>query len=261
MDCQKILWIFDLDDTLFWNERCFSRAFIAFYKYLESEVIRHRALPFAGRIARQVETISQAMLEEVNPQTGEIYGVTIERFPTALTRCYEQLCHQFRMQYDESVARCVYNIGMRAFEPRYYRRLGLAPGAEATLNALQEYGDALTLLTRGDPRCQAEKILALQLNRWFGRNAIYIKMKKTPDVFNEISAQFSTHIVVSVGNAYKWDVVPALEANCFGIYIPGETWAGEEYDGPLAQTEKLFVVDEISDVVGTREIILARANN
>lgn len=255
----KILWIFDLDDTLFWNERCFSRAFVLFYEYMALRVMPHRSLPYISRIAEKTEEISTELLSEISPYTGKPFGVSIERFPETLVRCYKWLCDLTHVVVDEFTAFEVYRIGTMAFDTKYFEELGLAPRVSEVLDELQARGDALVLLTRGDPRSQREKISVLGLDKWFAVDDTYMVGEKTPDIFRDISSRFPDCVAVSVGNAYKWDIAPALEAGIFGMYIPAESWRGEENDMPITASERFMEAHEISHVLSIRDRIIKMA--
>jgi putative hydrolase of the HAD superfamily len=106
------------------------------------------------------------------------------------------------------------------------------PHARETLEALA--GDyRLVLITKGDLFDQERKLAASGLGELF--DAVEIVSDKTTATYRRI---FSRHgdgpeRAMMVGNSLKSDVVPAIEAGGWGVFVPHElTWVLEHADEP-----------------------------
>lgn len=239
------VFIFDLDDTLMWNEYTYSLAFEKFYSFLMRAW--KRRIPYIGSVARLAEDLNALMVKEINPATGKEYGFSMDRFPSSLVRCYKALCETGYGVYDEKIAHCIYGIGMTAFDSKNYKKHGFAPWARYALNFLRKQNDVLILVTKGDPRVQQRKIDALCLERWFSE--IHIVENKPPELFAEFRNRFSGTAVLSVGNSFSSDIKPALQAGVKGIFIPYYTWKAESIDREGYDQSSLIVLQSIKQIV------------
>ncbi|MDE1970611.1 MAG: hypothetical protein KGI50_03475 [Patescibacteria group bacterium] len=221
---RKICWVFDLDDTLIWTSYAYSVAFEVFYNYL-LKLYKHRLLEIRtlGTIS---EKIDLGLREEINPALMIPYGYTRHRFPESLVRTYRWLCAQGFGNVNELVLQRVRDIGYSAFDPLRYQEQGLVEGGGEVLDFLVARGDALILITKGDELVQKTKIDMLNLDRWFGAE-IHITHSKTEQEFRALQERYPDHTLISVGNSFQSDIVPALQAGAYGLYIPYYTWAAE----------------------------------
>ena len=244
----KRVFVWDLDDTLIWTSWAYSRAFGEFYEYMlqlyDYRLIELRTL---GTIS---EDIDKNLVKEVNPETDKPYGYSMHRFPASLVKTYEWLCEHGYAKYQEAVARRARVIGMTAFDPLGYKKQGLVKGAEETLDFIKKQGDIQVLVTKGEQIVQESKIVNTNLDRWFGDNIRIVDTKDT-DMFREVQTRFPGSPVFSVGNSYRSDIVPALEAGVYGIFIPYYTWLGEKPPGDEEiNTVRVFKIDQITDIIG-----------
>lgn len=221
---RKKVFIFDLDDTLMWNEYTYSLAFMNFYTFLMN--LWGKRIPYMGSVAKRAEEITYDMVTEINSATGAPYGFTMERFPLSLVRTYQELCEKRFGTFDQAIADQVYEIGLTFCDPQNYAAQGLVPGAVDVLNFLNKQGDALILITKGDPRVQQRKIDALEVHRFFAE--VTIVDNKTSETFSQYAARFPRHRFWSVGNSFYSDIQPAMQAGFGGIYIPCYTWKVEQ---------------------------------
>lgn len=241
----KKVFIFDLDDTLIWTNFAYGLAFIKLYFFLMK--IWKRRVPSYGPLARWLEDASVALAREINPGTGRCFGFDMERFPTAFVRCYEKLCQQGFGEYESKTAEKIYRIGLSAFDIQTYRKGGLVPGAKSVLNFLHQKKDILILMTKGDPRVQANKIKALKLKRWFSE--VHVVDRKTAEHFAQFRKRFPENQIFSVGNVFAADIKPAFDAGIKGILIPCYTWEGEQKSRKDTSLAEAFVVPSIRDIV------------
>ena len=107
------------------------------------------------------------------------------------------------------------------------------PGVPEALAALSE-GYRLVLITKGDLIHQENKVAASGLGDLF--QAVEIVSEKDTDTYRRVFARHGTgpDEAVMAGNSMKSDVLPALEAGCWGAYIPYHiTWAHEVAEPPM----------------------------
>lgn len=125
------------------------------------------------------------------------------------------------------------------------------PYAEAALQALAgRY--RLVLITKGDLFDQERKIAQSGLADMF--DAIEIVSDKSPATYQRI---FSRHghgpeKAMMIGNSLKSDVVPAIEAGSWGVYVPHDlTWVLEHVDTPNANPRfrELAHLGELPDLL------------
>lgn len=91
----------------------------------------------------------------------------------------------------------------------------------------------IVLITKGDLLHQERKLAQSGLGDLF--HAVEIVSDKTAQIYASIFARHGTgpEQALMVGNSLKSDVVPALQAGGFGVYVPhGLTWALEAADEP-----------------------------
>jgi putative hydrolase of the HAD superfamily len=108
----------------------------------------------------------------------------------------------------------------------------LLPHARDAVQALAaDY--RIVLITKGDLLHQERKLAQSGLGDLF--NAVEIVSDKTAASYRTIFARHGTGAdqALMVGNSLKSDVLPAIEAGGFGVYVPhGLTWALEAAEEP-----------------------------
>ena len=112
----------------------------------------------------------------------------------------------------------------------------------------------LVLITKGDLFDQERKLAQSGLGELF--DAVEIVSDKRAVTYARIFARHGDGPEQSmmVGNSLKSDVVPAIEAGCWGIHVPHEmTWALEHEEPPLHASRFRQIVDlgELPDIVET----------
>ena len=126
-------------------------------------------------------------------------------------------------------------------------------GVHETLEALAS-SYRLILITKGDLFDQERKLAQSGLGDFF--NAIEIVSDKNADTYTRI---FSRHgdgpeQAMMVGNSLKSDVIPALAAGAWGIFVPHPlTWAHEHAEPPVAEPR----FRELTDLLGLPALITA----
>lgn len=215
------LFVFDLDDTLIDNVHDYTEPILDSIKII-IQALGSKA-PHVTKLITIEHEIDARRVHEINPETGKEFLYCMERFPGSQVETYREICQQIGVDPNPAVEAELYQTGMQAFDESRYRR-NIKPGAKVVLDFLHDQGDTLVLLSKGDPRVQEKKLVAL---RQAGLNCftkVLVVDTKTPEMFREIRDEFAGLSPISVGNSYDSDIIPALEVGYFGIYIPVETW-------------------------------------
>lgn len=119
----------------------------------------------------------------------------------------------------------------------------LLPHAQEVLEGLAGTRQLL-LITKGDLLDQERKVAASGLGEIF--DAVEIVSDKTPEVYARI---FADHCagpegVMMVGNSMKSDVLPAIAAGAFGVFVPQElAWDFEHAEAPEAEPKYRQITD------------------
>ncbi len=106
------------------------------------------------------------------------------------------------------------------------------PHVEETLRALNgEY--LLVLITKGDLFDQERKLAQSGLGELF--DAVEIVSDKTATTYRRIFSKVADgpERAMMVGNSLKSDIVPAIAAGCYGVFVPHAlTWVVEHVEPP-----------------------------
>jgi putative hydrolase of the HAD superfamily len=128
------------------------------------------------------------------------------------------------------------------------------PGARETLERLAgRY--RLILITKGDLFDQERKLAASGLGDLF--DAVEIVSDKSAATYEKVFARHADGPGRSmmVGNSLKSDVVPAIEAGAWGVYVPHElTWVLEHVPEPVT-APRFRRIDHLGQLAGTVEEI------
>jgi putative hydrolase of the HAD superfamily len=126
------------------------------------------------------------------------------------------------------------------------------PGVADTLDALCEK-HKLVMVTKGDLFDQERKLAESGLGELF--SAVEIVSRKDVAVYERI---FKTHgegpkRAMMIGNSLKSDVIPALEAGAWGVFVPHPlTWAHEHAEAPASHPRfhQIASFVELPDLIG-----------
>ena len=199
--------IFDADDTLWENNIYFQRAVQDFLDLVA---------PFAPDRRQALHLLTQIERESI-PQRG--YGT--RNFLDSLRETFLRL-----YTGDDGVAylRGIEEIGDRL----YHHDIELLPGVAATLELLQPRY-RLLLFTKGDREEQQDKLNRSGLNQLFDR--VEVVAEKNTTAYQELIRchQLSQESTMMIGNSPRSDVLPALAAGLWAVFIPHpHTWEFEE---------------------------------
>jgi putative hydrolase of the HAD superfamily len=200
--------IFDADDTLWENNIYFERAIEEF-------------LDLMRPVVPDIATIRD-MLREVEDELIPVGGYGSRNFIYALK---ETCCRLYRGKDGVVFLEAIERIGERLLN----HPLELRPGVSVTLPLLtRDY--RLLLFSKGDLGEQSEKLHRSGLRRYFDRIII------VPDkLVSAYQALLRDHDLVPertfmIGNSPRSDVVPALAAGLWAVYMPHpNTWDHEHH--------------------------------
>jgi putative hydrolase of the HAD superfamily len=121
--------------------------------------------------------------------------------------------------------------------------LELLPHARATVTALAE-DFRLVLITKGDLLHQERKLAQSGLGDLF--DGVEIVSDKTAATYQTAFVRHGTGAdqAMMVGNSLKSDVIPAIEAGCWGVHVPHEhEWSFEAADTPTGHHRFHLIAD------------------
>lgn len=121
------------------------------------------------------------------------------------------------------------------------------PHVRETLDILS--GDyKLILITKGDLFDQERKLAQSGLGDLF--SGVEIVSEKLAETYSRVFRRHGdgAERAMMVGNSLKSDVIPALEAGCWGVHVPHElTWALEHEEEP-AGTPRYHRIDHLGEL-------------
>jgi len=204
---------FDADDTLWQNEQFYRQTELHFV-----ELLRDYAEP---------DAISARLLE-IERQSVSVYGFGIKSFTLSMIETAIAIT-------GSKVPADIVGEIMAAGREMHSHPIETLPHARETLESLVgRY--RLILITKGDLFDQERKLALSGLGKFF--DAVEIVSDKTPATYERIFTRHadSAEHSLMVGNSLKSDVVPAIAAGSWGIYVPHElTWALEHAEAPVSQ--------------------------
>ena len=201
---------FDADDTLWQNEH--------FYRLTEAR--------FAELLGDHVDAPAvSARLLDAQRRNLKLYGFGIKGFTLSMIETAVEVTGG-RVP-GEVVAR-ILAIGRELLA----HPIEMLPHAREVLEALARL-HRLVLITKGDLFDQERKVAQSGVGELF--EAVEIVSNKDIATYARIFSRYGDgpERSMMVGNSLKSDVVPAIEAGSWGVYVPHElTWVLEHVDAP-----------------------------
>jgi putative hydrolase of the HAD superfamily len=201
---------FDADDTLWQNETFFRITERRFTALLENH--------------GEHDAIAARLLEAERRNLG-FYGYGIKGFTLSMI--------ETAIEVTDGKAPASVIAEILAFGREMLRHpVETLPHARETLELLSDHY-RVVLVTKGDLFDQERKLAASGLGEFF--DGVEIVSEKTPEVYARV---FSRHgdgpeRAMMIGNSLKSDVVPALVAGSWGVYVPHDlTWVLEHVEPP-----------------------------
>ena len=212
---------FDADDTLWQNETFFRMTEQRFTELLSEHGEHH---------------VISAKLLEAERRNLRFYGYGVKGFTLSMIETAVEVTNG---EVAAPVIAEILSFGRQMLQ----NPVETLPGVRDTLDALAGRYRIL-LITKGDLFDQERKLAQSGLGDYF--SAVEIVSDKTPDTYRRI---FSRHgdgpeRAVMVGNSLKSDVVPAIRAGSWGVYVPHElTWVLEHEEAPEADPRFRRIAD------------------
>jgi len=200
---------FDADDTLWQNE--------TFFRMTEQR--------FTELLSEHGEHYVSSRLLEAERRNLRFYGYGVKGFTLSMIETAVEVTNG---QVSAAVIAEILSFGRQMLQ----NPVETLPHARETLDQLAGRYRIL-LITKGDLFDQERKLAQSGLGDYF--SAVEIVSEKTPETYGRI---FSRHgdgpeRAVMVGNSLKSDVVPAIRAGSWGVYVPHElTWVLEHEEAP-----------------------------
>ena len=212
---------FDADDTLWHNERFF-------------QITQER---FAGLLADYADPdhLATRLLEAERRNLGH-YGFGIKGFMLSMIETALEVT-------SDRVPGAVIHEIISAGQDMLRHPIELLPHAQSAVEALSA-DFRLVLITKGDLLDQERKLAQSGLGDLF--DAVEIVSDKSAETYR---AAFTRHgegpgRAMMVGNSMRSDVLPAIEAGGWGVYVPhGLEWEIEKADPPLSSSRYAELVD------------------
>lgn len=201
---------FDADDTLWQNEQ--------FFRLTQDQ--------FANLLADYVEKdhLNARLLEAERRNLGH-YGFGVKGFVLSMIETAIEVS-------DGRVPASVIRELIDAGQEMLCHPIHLLPHVEQVIAALAA-DFQLLLITKGDLLDQERKLAQSGLGNYF--NGVEIVSNKTAEIYTEIFTRHSSgpKRAVMVGNSMRSDVIPAIKAGSWAVYVPHElTWDLERADAP-----------------------------
>lgn len=220
---------FDADDTLWQNEQFFRMTQERF-----AELLADYAAP---------DHLMERLLAAEKRNLGH-YGFGVKGFVLSMIETAIEVT-------DERVPAGVIQELLRAGQDMLRHPIHLLPYAREAIEALAtDY--RLLLITKGDLLDQERKLAQSGLGELF--EGVEIVSHKTPAVYHEI---FTRHGEgpsrgLMVGNSLRSDVIPAIEAGAWGVYVPHRlTWELEHAEPPAGHAR----YHELSDLAALPALV------
>ncbi|WP_367718823.1 HAD family hydrolase [Nitratireductor sp. GISD-1A_MAKvit] len=220
---------FDADDTLWHNER--------FYRLTEA-----RFAEFLADFA-EAEHLSERLLQAEKRNLGR-YGFGIKGFTLSMIETAIEVTDG---RVPAATIRDILEAGREMLE----HPVETLPHARETLERLSGR-HRLVLITKGDLFDQERKLAASGLGDYF--HAVEIVSDKSRVTYERI---FAAHgdgpdRSMMIGNSLKSDVIPAIEAGAWGVFVPHDlTWSHEhaEEPGTAPRFRKIAHLGEVDTVL------------
>ncbi|OQW43767.1 MAG: HAD family hydrolase [Proteobacteria bacterium SG_bin5] len=217
----------DADDTLWHNMRHFEATEAALADLLA---------PFAEhRVAR-------ATLAEVETRNLALYGYGAKSFTLSMIETALELC-------GDALTAAELRAILEAGRALLAHPVELFDGIAETIEALAEIAP-LVLVTKGDLLHQESKLAASGLGAHF--TGVEIVSEKDAGVFTRLFAKYGVapEAALMAGDSMRSDVLPALAAGAWGIYVPHSiVWSHERAPAP-SDHPRFAQLDRLGDLPG-----------
>lgn len=220
---------FDADDTLWHNEH--------FFREAESQFIS--LLDYYGKR----EVIENALFSTIKRNLA-LYGYGFKSFTLSMLETAASL----NGELSSSMAKDILALGKKMME----QPVTLIDGVAQVLAKLEK-SYRLILISKGDLVEQERKLAKSGLADFFDAKEIVSHKDKT--VYEKILKHYDylPDEFVMVGNSLKSDIMPALQAGAWAVYVPYEiTWVLEQADEPEGNSHyhKIGLLTNLPELLG-----------
>ena len=203
---------FDADDTLWENEQFFQSSKDSFTEMLASYVEPDHLH----------QKLTAAEMRNLARYGYGIKGFTLSMIETAIEVTDSKV--------PTSTIAAILKMGREMLD----HPIELLPHVRECLETLGSEPDII-LITKGDLLHQEQKLAQSGLGDYF--DAVEIVSEKTPEVYQRIFARRDRPRAMMVGNSMRSDILPAIAAGAWGIYVPHNlTWEHERAEAPANST-------------------------
>lgn len=223
---------FDADDTLWHNE----------------QVFRVTEKRFADLLAEHADPDDiSSRLREAEKRNLRYYGYGIKGFTLSMVETALEIT-------ENRVPASTIGHILAAGREMHDHPVETLPHAR---DALEHLSDSyqIILITKGDLFDQERKLAQSGLGDLF--NAVEIVSEKDVSTYLRVFAEYGDgpERGMMVGNSLKSDVIPAIAAGGWGVYVPHDlTWALEEDDPPQG-TERFHHLDHLGELAALVDTI------
>ena len=221
---------FDADDTLWENEQ--------FFRMTQDR--------FAGLLAEFAEAdhLHARLLAAEKRNLGH-YGFGIKGFVLSMIEVAIEVT-------EERVPASVISELIAAGQDMLQHPIELLPHAQKAVEQLAD-SHRILLITKGDLLDQERKLAQSGLGELF--HGVEILSHKTPEAYREIFTRQGDGpgAAMMVGNSLRSDVIPALSAGSWGVFVPHElSWEMEHDERPDGHQRFHEITDlgQLGDLVG-----------
>ncbi|MCT4578289.1 HAD family hydrolase [Donghicola sp.] len=201
---------FDADDTLWHNERHFRMSEERF-----ADLLKDYADP---------DHLAERLLAAEKKNVGH-YGFGVKGFVLSMIETAIEVT-------DERVPARVIKELIASGQDLLSYPIELMPGAGEVVEQMAGHYK-LIVITKGDLLDQERKLAQSGLGEMF--DGVEIVSDKTAAMYEQLFVKWSNGSsgAMMIGNSMKSDVIPAIEAGAWGVYVPSEiTWALEHAEAP-----------------------------
>jgi len=223
--------IFDGDDTLWRTQKIYDTIKMKFKVLIES-----------------IGVVSEDLIEnldELDAKRVELLDFSKARFLESILLSYAFICSQNNLNWDIQIEKKIRSyVGMLNNKPQLYGDV------MPTLERLKMNYD-LILYTSGDIDSQKEKIKSLGSNFNNIFSNIFIKPKKTTEELAKLVEEINKSIdeLVTIGNSFRSDILPAINLNIKTILVPRGTWIYDEVDNKNQNYSVALSIKEAADLI------------
>ncbi|MEB2846842.1 HAD hydrolase-like protein [Rhizobiales bacterium RZME27] len=201
---------FDADDTLWQNEQFF-RSTESHFTGLLKEFAEH-------------EIVSEKLLE-AEKRNLDFYGYGIKGFMLSMIETAIEITDG---KVEARTIGDILDVGREMLR----HPVETLPHVRETLEALSGHY-MLVLITKGDLFDQERKLAQSGLGDFF--DAVEIVSEKTATTYRRVFSRVADgpERAMMIGNSLKSDIVPAIAAGAYGVFVPHElTWVLEQVEPP-----------------------------